>query len=42
LLVPKWNYFDKHARKRKNEEGAKVMDLKCAHAKNETMYMSLC
>jgi hypothetical protein len=41
-LVPKWDSIDKRAKKRKNEEGARVMDLKCVHAKNETTYMSLC
>jgi len=39
LLVPKLDYVYKHARKRKNEEGAKTMDLKCVQAKNETTYI---
>jgi hypothetical protein len=36
LLVPKWDSLNKHVRKRKNEKGVRVMDFKCAHAKNET------
>jgi hypothetical protein len=27
--------------KKKNEKGVKVVDLKCAHAKNETKFVSM-
>jgi hypothetical protein len=27
--------------KKKTEEGVKVMDLKCAHAKNQATYVSM-
>jgi hypothetical protein len=27
--------------KKKNEEGVKVVDVKCAHAKNETKFVSM-
>lgn len=29
LLVPKWNSLEINAKKRRNEEGQKVMDMKC-------------
>ncbi len=41
LLIPKWDSFEKHARKRKNEEEVKVVDIKCAYAKNETKFVSM-
>jgi hypothetical protein len=41
LLVPKWDSLEKHVGKRKNEERVKVVDVKCAHAKNETKFVSI-
>jgi hypothetical protein len=33
LFVPKWDSLEKHAKKKINEYGQKIMDMKCAHAK---------
>jgi hypothetical protein len=33
LLVPKWNSLEINAKKRRNEERKKVMDMKCTHVK---------
>jgi hypothetical protein len=33
LLVSKWNSLEINAKKRRNEEGQKVMDMKCTCAK---------
>jgi hypothetical protein len=33
LLVPKWNSLEVNAKKRRNEEGQKIMDMKCTQAK---------
>jgi hypothetical protein len=33
LFVPKWDYLEKHAKKKRNEYGQKIMDMKCARAK---------
>jgi hypothetical protein len=34
LLITEWYSFDNHARKRKNEQGMKVVDPKCVHIEN--------
>ncbi len=39
IFNPKVGFSLKCVGKRKNEEGIRVMDLKCAHAKNETAYV---
>jgi hypothetical protein len=41
LLVPKWDSLEKYAGKRKNEEGVKVVDVMCAHAKNQINIFSM-
>jgi hypothetical protein len=41
LLVPKWDSFEKHVGKIKNEEAVKVVDVMCAHAKNEIKFVSM-
>ncbi len=41
LLIPKWDLLEKHARKRNNEEGVKVVNVKCAHARNEVKFVSM-
>jgi len=41
LLITKWYSFDKHARKRKNEQGMKVVDAKCVHIKNKLTDVSM-
>jgi len=33
LFVLKWDYLEKRAKKKRNEYGQKIMDMKCAHAK---------
>ncbi len=33
--------LEKHVGNRKNEKGVKVVDVKCAHAKNETKFVSI-
>jgi hypothetical protein len=35
LVVSKWDSLEKHVRKKINELGEKVTDMKCVHAKNE-------
>jgi hypothetical protein len=39
ILNPKWDSLEKQTGKRKNEKGVKV--VKCAHAKNETKFVSM-
>jgi hypothetical protein len=41
ILVPKWYSVEKHAGKRKNEERVKLVGVQCAHAKNETKFVSM-
>jgi len=41
ILNPKWDSLEKQMGKRKNEKGVKVVDVKCAHAKNETKFVSM-
>jgi hypothetical protein len=41
ILKPNWDSLEKQMGKRKNEEGVKVMDVKCAHAKNERKFVSM-
>jgi hypothetical protein len=33
LFVPKWDFLEEHAKKKRNEYGQKIMDIKRAHAK---------
>ncbi len=39
LLVPKQDSFENMWGRKKNEERVKVVDVKCAHAKNETKFV---
>ncbi len=41
VLIPKWDLLEKHVRKRNNEEGVKVVNVKCAHARNEIKFVSM-
>jgi hypothetical protein len=41
LLVPKWDLLEKHMRKRNNEKGVNVVNVKCAHARNEIKFVSM-
>ncbi len=39
-IVPKCDSLEKHVKKKRNEHGQKVMDMKCAHVKNEVQYVA--
>jgi hypothetical protein len=39
--MAKWDYIEKHARKRKRPNGKWYMDPKCEHAKNEFAQVQL-
>ncbi len=41
IINPKMGFFQKCVWKNKNEKRVKVMDLKCAHAKNEATSVSM-
>ncbi len=41
FLNPKWDSLEKQTGKRKNEGEVKVVDVMCAHAKNETNFVSM-
>jgi hypothetical protein len=41
FINPKMGFSLKCVGKRKNEEGVRMMDLECAHAKNEATYVSM-
>ncbi len=41
ILNPKWDSLEKQTGKGKNEEGVKAVDVKCAHAKIETKFVSM-
>ncbi len=41
FLNPKWDSLEKQTKKKKNEEKLKVVDVMCAHAKNETKFVSM-
>jgi len=39
LLVPKWDLLEKHVRKINNGKGVKVVNVKCAYARNEIKFI---
>jgi hypothetical protein len=41
LLIPKWDLLEKHVKKKNNEEGVKVVNVKCTHARNEIKFVSM-